>query len=436
MASLKDQLDAAGYDTSTLDEGAVMKQLGDAGYDTSSFTPSSPSIMDRVKGAGSAIMDASAKVGNIVKGGAAGIADIDANIIPKAANLVQPFHHFEEKPFLPAVQQAGTDVQNVEAGKSAETAAGRAGATVGSFFTPNQIAMQAAGGAVAKPITAGLGAIAKPVISGLVNNFPKIANMIGAAPEAVTALVDNPEGVAAAQDAKGVAEDAATFLKGIGKKGIAAAKGATNALSDKTPVKGAVDAVQSSITKLVGADANAPGITDTLNDIVKSLGKDPSEVNVQNAIEKLDEVTTFNAQNPTDASKMVRTVRQDLSNLLKAQNSGYKEGMEASAASREPLKTLSQNLGVKNGKPGDWTIKALSKLNNPDALATQRALTALPGGPQLAGNAGNSVAKKALQQTLLGKAALGVVPNAGAATSGAINALPTAGNAVYQGLAE
>ena len=42
MASLKEQLDKAGYDTSTLDETAVLKQLEGAGYDVSSFTPSEP----------------------------------------------------------------------------------------------------------------------------------------------------------------------------------------------------------------------------------------------------------------------------------------------------------------------------------------------------------------------------------------------------------
>lgn len=435
--TLKDQLDQAGYDTSTLDEGAVMKQLNDAGYDTSTFSASfGDKVLNAAKTAGSAVMDASTKVGNMVKGGAAGIADIDANLLPKAANLVQPFHHFETEPFLPAVQQAGQDVQNIEAGKHAETAAGRAGETVGSFFTPNQIALQAAGGAVAKPIAAGLGKLASPIVKGLVNTFPRISNMVGVAPEALTSLVDHPESVAGAQDAAGMASDAGKFLKGIGKKGMDFAKEATEALSDKTPVKGAVQAAQDGLQTLVSNGSDNPAMKTLLNDIVKSLGKDPSEASVQEAIEKLDEITKFNAQNPTESLKTIRDTRQALSNMLKGQNEAYKAGMEASSASREPLKTLSQNLGVKNGLPSDWTIKSLQKLNNPEALATQRALSALPGGQQLAGNAANTVAKDALRKSLLGKLALKAVPNAGSAVSGAVQALPGAGNAIYQGLAE
>lgn len=41
MASLKDQLDAAGYDTSSMDEGAILKQLDAAGYDVSEYQPQS-----------------------------------------------------------------------------------------------------------------------------------------------------------------------------------------------------------------------------------------------------------------------------------------------------------------------------------------------------------------------------------------------------------
>lgn len=42
MASLKEQLDAAGYDTSGLDESKILSQLDAAGYDTSSLAPAAP----------------------------------------------------------------------------------------------------------------------------------------------------------------------------------------------------------------------------------------------------------------------------------------------------------------------------------------------------------------------------------------------------------
>lgn len=432
MASLKDQLEQAGYDTSNLDEAAVMKQLNDSGYDTSSFAassvpsgmvaPAAPKLMgdlvaptnsSNVTNQGNGVRSPLTPVSNAVEAGYSGGADLVAGN---------------------GLSQAAQDVHNVLNDASPETTAGKVGKFGGSFFTPTQIALNAAGGAVAKPIAEGLGKVASPIVKGLVNNFPKLSEMLGVEPEALNTLIDNPEGVQAAQSAKEMAEDAGSYLKGISKKGMAAAKSATNALSDETPVEGAVDAAQSGLQKLTSADVDAPGMKDTLNSIIKSLGKDPSEANVQDAIDKLDDITKFNAQNPTDASKVIKSVRQDLSELLKAQNNAYKTGMEASSATREPLKALSQNLGVKNGLPSDGTIRALSKLNNPDALATQRALTILPGGGQLASNAASSVAKDALKQSLLGKLALNLIPNIGGLTSGAVKAIPTAANTIYQGL--
>lgn len=42
MASLKEQLDAAGYDVSGMDEAAILKQLDAAGYDVSAYAPQAP----------------------------------------------------------------------------------------------------------------------------------------------------------------------------------------------------------------------------------------------------------------------------------------------------------------------------------------------------------------------------------------------------------
>jgi hypothetical protein len=50
MASLKDRLDAAGYDTAGMDDGAILQKLDKAGYDTSDLNQTQ-SVMDKVKGA-------------------------------------------------------------------------------------------------------------------------------------------------------------------------------------------------------------------------------------------------------------------------------------------------------------------------------------------------------------------------------------------------
>jgi hypothetical protein len=51
MTGIKDQLEAAGYDTQGLDESSMLQKLDQAGYDTSSLAPAAPSMLDRAKGA-------------------------------------------------------------------------------------------------------------------------------------------------------------------------------------------------------------------------------------------------------------------------------------------------------------------------------------------------------------------------------------------------
>jgi len=386
------------------------------------------------------IMGASKDVGNMVKAGGAGIADLDASILPKTANLLVPGLNLQAPSMTDALAQAGQDVTNVEAGQPATSTAGKVGAGIGSFFTPNQIALQGLGGAVAEPVAAGLGKAASTVFKGLTGAVPPVSEfagkVLGTEPEAVSALAENPEAVSAAQGMKGTAEDVGSFLKGIAKRGQAAAKTATEALSDETEVEGAGKLVQDTLGKLTNDKSANQLATDKLADIVKSVQKDSSEANVGQAVSDLDDLIKYNSKSAPDWSNQLRTVRQQLSNALKAQNPAYKEGIEASAATRGPLNTLQTNLGVREGKPADWTIKALGKVTDPNALATRAALEALPGGAQLTGNVANAAAKAALQQSLLGKILLGGVPMINPAIQSAIRGAPAAANAVYQGLTQ
>jgi len=96
MASLKEQLDQAGYDTSTFDEAAVLKQLSDAGYDTSGFSQE-PGIMDAVGAATKNLlpsketlefpMKASSELGKMVEAGGAGLAEMAPDVAGKVANF-------------------------------------------------------------------------------------------------------------------------------------------------------------------------------------------------------------------------------------------------------------------------------------------------------------------------------------------------------------
>lgn len=431
MATAKQILDArdAGYSDAEIAQhlsGSGYQKARDAGYSDQEImnhflSPGDQTLLGNIASSNNRgpLDDLNQLGGNLVKAGGAGISDlVSGNGLP----------------------QASEDITNVENEQPATSTAGKVGSTVGSFFTPQQIVLQALGGAVAKPIATGLGNMASATMRGLSDITPefagKVAGYFGAEPGAVAALAENPEAVSNAQSMKSAAEDAGSFVKGIGKRGQALADTATAALDAEKDVVGAGDIAQKTLAKLTNDKSATELAKDSLSDIVKQLQKDPSEANVGDAIDKLDDLIKYNSQSAPDWSNRLRDARQALSTALKTQNPAYKSAIEASAATRVPMKTLSQNLGIKNGLPGDWTINALDKVNDPEALATQRALAALPGGAQLTGNVANAAAKAALQQGLLGKLALLMAPYASSAVQGGVQAAPAAANAVYQGLTQ
>jgi hypothetical protein len=457
MATAKQILDAraAGYS-----DADIAQHLGGNGYNKAKaggysdqevinhfLSPGDQTLLGNIasssgQGPVDELMGTSKDVGNMVKAGGAGIANIVPGAVKSAADLLalNPQQATQDFPGPSDLSQASEDIGNVEAGQPATSTAGKVGAGIGSFFTPNQIVLQGLGGALAKPIASGIGNAAAATMKGLSSVTPEIAGKIagyfGAEPGAVASLAESPEAVSTAQNMKGAAEDTGAFLKGISKRGQAAAEAAKDALSDENEIEGAGDIAQKTLGKLTNDKYANQLATDKLSDIVKSIQTDPSESNIGQAIDDLDDLIKYNSKSAPDWSQNLQQVRGQLSNMLKTQNPAYKAGMEASAATRGPLSTLETNLGVKKGLPSDWTINALDKVTNPNALATQRALAALPGGAQLTGNVTNSVAKAALQQGLLGKLALMLAPNVNPVISGAVQAAPATANAVYQGLTQ
>jgi hypothetical protein len=457
MATAKQILDAraAGYSDAEIAQhlgGDGYQKARDGGYSDQEvinhfLSPGDQTLLGNLsstdgQGPVDELMGASKDVGNMVKAGGAGIADLVPGAVKSAGDLLalNPQQASQDFPGQPEIAQASSDIGNVEAGQPATSAAGKTGSAIGSFFTPNQIILQGLGGALAKPIASGVGNVAAATMKGLSEVTPEIAGKIagyfGAEPGAVASLAENPEAVSTAQGMKGAAEDTGSFLKGVSKRGQAAAEAAKDALSDENEIEGAGDIAQKTLGKLTNDKYASQLATDKLADIVKSIQHDPSESNIGQAIDDLDDLIKYNSKSAPDWSQNLQQARQQLSNMLKAQNPAYKAGMEASAATRGPLSTLETNLGVRKGLPSDWTISALDKVTNPDALATQRALASLPGGAQFSGNVANSAAKAALQKGLLGKLALMLAPNVNPAISGTIQAAPATANAVYQGLTQ
>ena len=383
------------------------------------------------------LMSMSSEAGKMVKAGGAGIADIDAALLPRAANMI-PGVDMEEPSMSGAVLNAGQDVQNVMADKAPEQPAGKAGEFVGSFFTPNQIALQALGGAVAKPIV-NLGAKAvTPVIKGLVNAFPKLSNLVGAAPEAISTLVDNPEAVNAAKSMPEMAQDVASTVQGLSQKGMEAATAGKELLSDTVKVPGVKDQIMRLAAKMANDPLAQEGdkvAADYVSNVAKQIKEGSTEKQIGELIDALDEKinTKWNKANPGPMTGAQEEIRRILSRALQTQNPTYAKAMATSSGTFEPVQTLTKSLGLGEGAPGDTTVNALRKVTNPDALATQRALLSFPG---LSEQVANAAAKDALQQTLLGKSAMFLAPKINPFLTNAMQTLPAAGNAVYQGLTE
>jgi len=482
MASLKDQLDQAGYDTSNLDEAAVLKQLTDAGYDTSSFTPAPQGVMGAIGAAAKSLLpskdtlmapiNASKKLGTMVEAGGAGIGDIDANLLPRAANLI-PGVNMKTEPFLPAVQQAGTDVNNVLAGLAPETAAGKAGKFVGSFFTPNQIALQATGEAAAAPIVKGLGSVVNKVGEFLApaseEALPGAAKAAGnvlstlsgvGTPELET-VMSNPEAVNAAKTFPQVAEDVAGSMnkltEHIGNLETAAS-GALDA-SKTMPVGTMTDAIEAELKALKMADVSTPAMENTetvlegMLDKIKNKGT-MTEPEVAKWVKSVQGKINWNDPLGSELNEALTHVQSTVNDALKAQNPAYAEATENFSNAVNLKNDLSSAMGVSKeaglaGKfePENVSVAKLKGLLNPDsAIATKKMLgqfAQVPGVPNYLDIAKQAAAKAALgggfRPRLAGILA-GLVPGAGDlasnAVSGGIQSIPAAGNAVYQGLTQ
>ena len=482
MASLKDQLDQAGYDTSTLDEGAVLKQLSDAGYDTSSFSAPSSGILDAVGAAAKRLlpsketleapMNASAHLGKMVEAGGAGIGDIDANLLPRAANLI-PGVNMKTEPFLPAVQQAGTDVNNVMAGLAPETMAGKVGKTVGSFFTPNQIALQATGEAAAKPIIEGLGAGINKVGSWMAPaseaELPGAAKAAGNAlstvsgvgtPELETVMA-NPGAVDAAKTFPQLAEDVAGSMNKLTDHIGALEKTANAALDAKKAmsVSPMVDAINTEIKSIQMADVTTPAMENTKEVLEGMLEKikdrgTMTEPEVAKWVKSVQSKVNWNDPLGTDMNTALTHVQNTVNDALKASNPEYATATEHFADAVNLKNDLSKAMGVSKetglaGKfsPENVSVAKLKGLLNPDsAVATKKLLgqfSEVPGVPNYMDAAKQAAAKAALGQGWRARLAgvlAGLVPGAGQAAktagTGALEAVPAAGNAVYQGLTQ
>lgn len=443
---------------------------------------SEPGIMDAVGAAAKRLlpsketleapMKASAHLGKMVEAGAAGIGDIDANLAPHVANMI-PGVSMPTKPFLPAVQQAGQDVNNVMAGLAPETPAGKAGKFVGSFFTPNQIALQATGEAAAAPIVKGLGKgvnylgklmapaseAALPGAEKAAGNF--LSTLSGVDTPALETVMQNPAAVDAAKTFPGVAEDVAGSMNKLTEH-IGDLEKAANATLDAKkmlPVGTMVDAINSELKAIKMADVTTPAmenaqkVLEGMLDKIKNRGT-MSEPEMAKWVKSVQGKVNWSDPLGTDLNEALTHVQSTVNDALKASNPKYAASTENFANAVELKNNLSKSMGVskEGGFHGQYTpdnvsVAKLKGLLNPDsAIATKKLLgqfSQVPGVPNYMDVAKQSAAKAAIGQGWRSRMAgflAGLVPGAakGAqkAVSAGVQGLPAAGNAVYQGLTD
>lgn len=486
MASLKDQLDQAGYDTSTLDEGAVLKQLSDAGYDVSAYSAPTSPIVNAVTSAAKRLlpssataasvleapMNASKKLGTMVEAGGAGIGDLDAAILPAASNalLGTKFQH----PTLPeATVQGGNDVNAVMAGLQPQTTAGKAGKFIGSFFTPNQIAMTATGEAAAKPIVEGLGAginkvgeLLAPASDTAIPGAAKAAGNVlstlsGVGTPELETVMANPGAVSAAKTFPQVAEDVAGSMNkltehiGTLEKTANAALDAENSL----PVSTMTDAINSEIQAIKNADVvtpameNAQEVLEGMVDKIKAKGE-MTEPEVARWVKSVQGKINWNDPLGTDLNEALTRVQSTVNGALKSANPEYAAATDNFASAVNLKNDLSRAMGVTKepgfgGKftPENVSVTKLKGLLNPDAAVNTKKLLGqfaeVPGVPNYMDVAKQAAAKAALGQGFRARLAgllAGNVPGAMNLASGAVTgtatAIPSAANAVQQGLTQ
>lgn len=441
----------------------VMGMVGDV---AKKLLPSKETLM--------APMKASEHLGKMVEAGGAGIGDIDANLLPKAGNLLLPGAHFKTEPFLPAVQQAGTDVDNVMAGKAPETAAGKAGKFVGSFFTPNQIALQATGEAAAGPIIKGLGKgvnaigeLLAPASDAALSGVEKAAgntlSTIGGigTPELETVMTHGRDAVQGAKAFPELAEDVAGSMDKLTSH-IGELEKAANATLDAKKtlnVSTLTDAIQGEIKSINMADVTTPGmdsakeVLQTMLDKVKNRGT-LTQPEVAKWVKSLQGKINWNNPLGTELNEALTHVQSAVNDALKAANPQYATATDNFANAVNLKNDLVGAMGVEKeaglaGKfePKNVSVTKLKGLLNPDnTVQTSKMVNdfhKVPGVPNYIDLARQASAKQAINGGIRSRFAgflAGLVPGATSGvktlSTGAANALPAVGNAVYQGLQE
>jgi hypothetical protein len=378
-------------------------------------------------------------MGRMVEAGGAGIADIVTG---------------KELP------QATETIKAVEEEEPVKTTSGKVGKFVGSFFTPAQIAMQAAGGPLAKGVMQGLGKaatgvgklIARPTEAALPAAQKGASEVIGALtsaePEALQqVMVQGRKAIKGAASFPQLGEQMATNMTKLEthitdlNKAVEGTLDAKKMLSSQ-PI---VDAIQQA-KQLAGTtgSAESEAVVSNLNklqeNIIKKYGDKMSEVDVHKWIQSIQNETRFPGATATESAmnEAKKKAGGMVNDLLKAQNPAYAEAKAPLAEAIGLRDGLAKAMGVEKEAGKAWSAKdvaagKLRQLLNPENRATTvkmlKELAKVPGMQDVLAQVERTAAKESIEAPAKGfSKLLGMgtrLPELGGIMAGLVPSVPS-----------
>lgn len=379
-------------------------------------------------------------MGRMVEAGGAGLSELGVGELGAAKEIIagKPFVESVQKPILSA-GEAATDVLE---DRKPKTFAGKAGKFVGSFFTPAQIAMQAAGVPVAKGVIKGLSKyggkavtgvgklIARPATTAAEESVPVaqratgeiISGLTGAEPEALTQVM--AQGRKVVKGASSFPQLAEKMAGGMTKmeshigdlnKAVEATLDSKKVLSSQ-PI---VDAIEQA-KQLAGTtgSAEAEAVISNLNklqeNIIKRYGKGMSEIDVHKWIQSIQGETRF--PGATASESAINAAKKKVGGMV---NDVLKESNQAYAKAKEPLANaiqlrddLAKAMGVeREAGEAAWSAKdvattklrgLLSPENKAATIAKLKEMSKIPGMPNILKDLELAAAKESIEAPATG----------------------------------
>ena len=296
-------IDVTGYDPSDYDELAV---AANEDYMSGLKGPKHPIPADVENEPGLIPKLGFEQVGTMTKAGGAGIGDLVSG---------------------KGLQQAATDVENVEIGKTPETTAGKVGSAVGGLVTPEQIALQ--GGLGAALTASGFG----PWVAGVMKGWGESAALsaIGIIKKIATGIgLENIDALA-------------QFLLKPVKIGAKELPAIVQATSDTKDMLAAAKAIQNAAGAALGK------ISPVVDDVVAS---NPEALNLQvilNNLQKMREAVARSA--PNLGKEVVNQYQKAIDDFVHVIKNSWTEANPALFSDLRALKTTIGNLVYKHGNP-------------------------------------------------------------------------------------